>query len=113
MNTNYVEIEAVSNGMETKVHQNLKFKTGKFVWQVKFNTPLDPSTVNNVNLYVTTLTGAPLKTNITYDSSTSLISIEPLEAYAKNESYVLNITTRVASKGGKHLKSPIQLQFKL
>lgn len=113
MSVNYVEIESVSNGLENKVQQDLKFKTGKFIWQVKFNTPLDASTVNNINLYVTSLAGTPLKTNITYDSSSNSISIEPLEPYAKNESYILNITTKVASKGGKRLRSPIQLQFKL
>lgn len=113
MSAKYVEIESVSTGLENKVHQNLKFKTGKFIWKVKFNTPLDASTINNINLYVTSLAGNPLKTNITYDSNSNSISIEPLEAYAKNESYILNITTKVASKGGKRLSSPIKLQFKL
>lgn len=110
---NYVSIEAVSGGVENKVKQNLKFKTGKFVWRVKFNVPLDPQTVNNINLYVTTLNQAPLKTAIRYDTLDNVIEIEPLEAYAQNESYLLNITTKVRSKGGQSLKQPIQIQFKL
>lgn len=113
MAVNYLEIESVSSGFEKKVHQNLKFKTGKFIWQIKFNTPLDASTVNNVNLYVTSLNLTPLKTNITYDATSNQIQIEPLEAYTKNESYILNITTKVKSKGGKNLKQPIKLQFKI
>lgn len=110
---NYVDIEAVSAGLEDKVSQNLKFRTGKFVWRVKFNTPLDPRTVNNVNLFVTTLGQSPLRTNIFYDSLTNTIEIEPLEAYAQQESYILNITTAVKSKGGQKLKAPIKLQFKI
>ena len=91
----------------------MKFKTGKFVWQIKFNTPLDPSTVNNVNLYVTTLNLAPMQTSITYDATMNVIEIEPLDSYNKNESYILHVTTKVKSKGGKSLKQPIKIQFKL
>lgn len=113
MGSNFLEIEAASDGVASKVRQDFKFKTGKFVWKVKFNTPLDPRTVNNVNLYVTTLNQSPLKTSIRYDNLNNVIEIEPLEAYAQNESYLLNITTNVKSKGGQNLKQPIQVQFKL
>lgn len=110
---NYVDIESVSKGFEDKVTQDLKFRTGKFVWRVKFNTPLDPRTVNNINLFVTTLSQNPLKTNIHYDTLTNTIEIEPLEAYTAQESYILNITTAVRSKGGQKLKAPIRIQFKI
>ena len=110
---NYVDIEAVSDGLKDKVRQDLKFRTGKFVWRVKFNIPLDPRTVNNVNLFVTTLGQNPLKTNIFYDTLTNTIEIEPLEAYAQQESYILNITTDVKSRGGQKLKAPIKIQFKI
>lgn len=113
MSTNYIDIESVPEGFENKVRQDLKFKTGKFVWIVKFNTPLDPASVNNINLYVTSVNLTPLKTSITYDANENSIQIEPLEAYAKDESYILHITTNVKSKGGKTLKKPIQLQFKV
>ena len=36
-----------------------------------------------------------------------------MEAYAQNESYILNITTNVKSLNGKPLKKPIQVQFKI
>lgn len=110
---NYVDIESVSEGFENKVAQDLKFRTGKFVWKVKFNIPLDPRTVNNVNLFVTTIGQNPLKTDIRYDTFSNTIEIEPLEAYAQQESYILNITTAVKSKGGQKLKAPIRLQFKI
>lgn len=110
---NYVDIESVSSGMENKVRQDLKFRTGKFVWRVKFNIPLDPKTVNNVNLYVTSLNQSPLMTEIRYDTLNNIIEIEPLEAYAQHESYILNITRDVKSQGGQNLKAPIRLQFKI
>ena len=109
----YLDIENVSEGMENKVKQTLKFKTGIFLWRVKFNTPLDPRTVNNVNLYVTDMEKQPLRTAINYDTLNNIIEIEPLEAYAKHESYVLNISTAVKSKGGNNLKAPVRIQFKI
>ncbi len=111
--SNYLDIEAMSDGLEDKVKQNLRFKTGKFVWRVKFTTPLDARTVNNVNLFVTSADGKILNTSIHYDAESSVIEIEPLEAYAQHESYTLNITTKVQSRGGQKLKAPVRLQFKI
>lgn len=110
---NFIDIESVPDEMQGKVRQNLKFKTGKFVWRVKFTAPLDPATVNNMNLYVTNDSDIPLKTAIHYNSQTNEIEIEPLEAYVKDSSYVLNISKRVRSVGGQTLKSDIRLQFKV
>lgn len=110
---NYLEFESMTQGLENKVRQDMKYKTGNFVWKIKFNVPLDPKTVNNVNLYVTSLNLSPLKTAIRYNSLENEIEIEPLEPYAQNESYILNITTNVTSLGGKPLKEPLQVQFKI
>ncbi len=109
----YLAFESMTEGLENKVRQDLKFKTGNFLWKIKFNVPLDPKTVNNVNLYVTTVNLAPLKTAIRYNSLENEIEIEPLEPYAQDESYVLNITTKVTSLSGKPLKEPLQVQFKI
>ena len=110
---NFISFESIPDDMEGKVKQSLKFKTGKFVWRVKFTAPLDPATINNMNLYVTNTADAPLKTAIHYNSDTHEIEIEPLEAYAKDSSYVLHISKRVRSVGGQYLKSDISLQFKV
>lgn len=110
---NYLEFESMTQGLESKVRQDMKYKTGNFIWKIKFNTPLDPKTVNNVNLYVTSLNLSPLKTAIRYNSLENEIEIEPLEPYAQSESYILNITTNVTSLGGKPLKEPLQVQFKI
>lgn len=108
----YLAFESMSEGLENKVIQDLKFKTGNFLWRIKFNIPLDPKTVNNVNLYVTTVNLSPLRTAIRYNSLENEIEVEPLEPYAQDESYILNITTNVTSLSGKPLKEPLQVQFK-
>lgn len=113
MASNYLNIESVTPGDENKVRQTMKFRTGKFVWRVKFNTQLNPKTVNNINLYVTDSNKKPLSTNISYNTENNVVEVEPTEPYAANESYFLNITTKVQSKGGQTLKKPIQVQFKL
>ena len=110
---NYLTIESVSGEPEDKVKQSLKFKTGKFVWRVKFTAPLDPATINNMNLYVTNLAEQPLKTSIRYDAEENYIEIEPLEAYAKDSTYILNISRNVRSRGGQTLKNDVRVKFKV
>lgn len=108
---NFLEIESTT-GYDKDVRQSLRFKTGKFIWRIRFNIPLDPRTVNSNNMYVTSSSGM-LKVNIGYDSSKNEVQIEPLEAYAKDEPYTLHITKKVASRGQKRLKEEIEVQFKL
>ncbi len=113
MASNYITIENVTGDVKGRVKQNLKFKTGNFVWRIKFTAPLNPATVNNKNLYVTSVNQVPLKTNIRYDSINNYIEIEPLEPYAKNESYLLHVTNNVMSMKGQTLSSEITIQFKV
>lgn len=107
----YVEIEDVTGNDQTIVHQDLKFRTGKFMWRVSFTAPLNPETVNNMNLYVSDASDNPLKTSIHYDPVGNCIEIEPLEPYAQNESYILTITKNVESKGGQKLKNEMKVRF--
>jgi hypothetical protein len=109
----YITIESVTGGIGNRVKQDLKYRTGNFVWRIKFNIPLNPSSVNNQNLYVTTDVGTPLKTNIRYDSVNNCIEIEPLEAYSINESYTLHITKNVSSSKGRRLQNEVAIKFKL
>lgn len=110
---NFINFESIPSEMEGKVKQNLKFKTGKFIWRVKFTAPLDPATINNMNLYVTDTSNRPLKTAVHYNPQTNEIEIEPLESYAKDSSYILNISKRVRSVGGQTLKSDMSVQFRV
>lgn len=113
MANNYLTIESVTGSVKNRVKQSLKFKTGNFVWRIKFTAPLNPSTINNRNLYVTSMNQTPLLTNIRYDTVNNCIEIEPLEPYAKNESYLLHVTNKVMSKKGQKLPNGITIQFKV
>ncbi len=113
MANNFIKIESVEGGVNDRVKQNLKYKTCDFVWKIKFNAPLNPATVNNRNLYVTSMNQTPLPTNIRYDSVGNCIEIEPLAPYTKNESYLLHVTTNVKSKRGQKLPNDITIQFKV
>ncbi|MCR5728076.1 MAG: hypothetical protein K6G24_11490 [Lachnospiraceae bacterium] len=107
----YLDIKNVSDGYLTKVRQDLKFKTGNFIWKVFFNIPLNPATVNNQNLTVLDASGKPLKTSITYNPDTLAIEISPKEPYVQGESYFLHINKLVESKGGQRLKDEIEIEF--
>ena len=108
-----LEIEDIPPYLANKVKQDLRFKTGNFVWRVRFNIPLDPKSVNRDTMYVVNSQNQKLRTHISYDLETELIEIEPLEAYATNEQYRLIITTNVKSRGGQSLNEPVELRFKL
>lgn len=113
MQKDYIQIEEVPQGYESRIKQNLGFKTGKFVWRCRFTAALDPSTINSQNLFVENEAGVRLETKFTYNDADMEIEVEPLEAYAQDTDYFLNITTRVKSRGGQHLKEPIQIKFRL
>lgn len=113
MANKYIKIESVTSSVQDKVKQTLKFRTGNFVWRIRFSSPLNPATVNNQTMYVTSLNLVPLNTKIRYDQANEYIEIEPVEAYAREESYILHITTNVQSAGGKRLKNEVKLQFSL
>lgn len=110
---NFITIESIVGSVKNKVKQDLKFKTGSFVWKIKFTAPLNPATVNNRNLYVTSLSQTPLSTNIRYDTIENCIQIEPLAPYEKNQSYLLHVTKNVKSKLGQSLPDEITIQFKV
>ena len=107
----YLEIKNVSDGYLSKVRQDLKFKTGNFVWKIFFNIPLNPATANNQNLTVLDSSGKPLKTSISYNPETLAIEVSPKEPYAQGESYFLHVNKLVESKGGQRLKDEIDIEF--
>lgn len=113
MARNFIEIDDVPKGYENRVRQNLSFKTGKFVWRCRFTTALDPSTITSENLFVESETGSRMSTKFTYNDANMEIELEPLEPYAQDTDYFLNITTRVKSRGGQNLKEPVRIKFRL
>lgn len=113
MARHHLDIEDIPEHLASKVKQDLKFKTGNFVWRVRFNIPLDPKTVNKDTMYVLNSSNQRLHTSIRYDVEKELIEIEPLEPYATDEYYHLVISTRVKSRGGQSLNEPVEIKFKL
>lgn len=110
---NFIKIESIVGSVKNKVKQDLKFRTSSFVWKIKFTAPLNPSTVNNRNLYVTSSRNVPLNTDIRYDTIANCIEIAPLAPYEKNESYLLHVTKNVKSRQGQSLPDEITIQFKV
>lgn len=111
MSTNFINIKSVTGESKTIVKQDLKFKTDKFIWRVKFNIPLNPTTVNNTNLVLFDGKSNTVKTFISYDTENNCIEVENLEGYVQNENYLLHITKNVESRGGQKLKSNIDITF--
>lgn len=109
----YLEIDRKNTDSNVFIHENLKFHTQQFTWKVKFNTALDPRTVNATTMYITTINQTPVKTSIVYNSVENVIEITPAEQFNSNEPYYLNITKDVKSIAGKRLKHPVQIQFKV
>lgn len=109
----YLEIDRKNTDSNVFIHENIKFQTTRFTWKVKFNTALDPRTVNNTTMFVTNLSQQPIHTNIVYNSEENIIEITPTDDYNANEPYILNITKNVKSVAGKRLKNAIQIQFKV
>ncbi len=109
----FLDIDDVPTDLSSKVKQDLKFKTGRFVWRVKFNTPLDPSSINKDTMYITDMNNVRRPAFISYDPTKNQIEVEPINAYAEDVYYHLHITTRVRSIGGQSLKQPVKLKFKL
>ena len=113
MAKNLIDIEDIPPQLANKVKQDLRYKTGKFDWLVRFNIPLDPHTVNKDTMYVTNSQNQKLRSYIRYDTKNEIIEVEPLEPYSTNEYYFLTITKNGKSRGGQSLKEPVQIKFKL
>lgn len=108
---NYLDIKSVSGSDSRLVKQELKFRTGKFIWRVIFNIALNPATVTEQNLQVYNNQKKAIDTKITYNPDLHAIEIEPREPYAQGEVYTLHVTQRVESKGGQRLKNDIDIEF--
>lgn len=111
--TEYVDIKSVMGSDARLVKQDLKFRTGNFVWRVVFNIPLNPATVNNRNLAVYNAANALVDCRISYNADLRAIEIEPKEAYNTDETYTLKVSRNVESKGGQRLKNEIMLSFSI
>lgn len=106
-----VEEETLPEG--TVYREHLFTKTYNFSWQIRFSLELDPKTVNNTTMFVTSQAGSLVNCKITYDEITNIIEIKPLERYEPKAKYTLTVTTRVKSVKGASLKEDIQFPFSI
>lgn len=109
----YIKLVTSSPLLKDKIHIDIKEPTDVIYWQIKFNIPLDETSVSEETTGVTDKEGYILKTEIRYSSKSNLISIKPLEPYAQNEYYILSISKDVCSANQQNLKRDIHILFKL
>jgi hypothetical protein len=102
-------------GLKNKIQahlDNLADDTNIF-WYIKFNIPLDETSVSEKTMNVTDTDGYLMRTEITYDDVKHVIQISPLDTYEQEVFYILRISKKVRSKRGHKLKSEIYILFKL
>ncbi|MDI3508270.1 MAG: hypothetical protein PWP55_462 [Clostridiales bacterium] len=80
-------------------------------WSVKFNTALDPATVNANTVYVKDENGALHSVRLSLVENQTVIKIKPTKPYSPNRIYNIYITDDVAAITGKYLKQPVIIPF--
>ncbi len=109
----FIKLVTSSPLLKNKIHIDVKNPTDVVYWYIKFNIPLDGSSVSEDTAGVTDKEGYILNTEIKYSRKSNVISIRPLEPYVQNEYYILNISKEVRSENLQELKNDIHILFKL
>jgi len=109
----YIKLVTSSPELKDKIHVDVKSSTDTIYWHIKFNIPLDESSVSEKTAGVTDTQGYILNTKIRYSQKSNLISIQPLEPYVQNEYYIMSIYKDVRSANLQNLKRDIHILFKL
>ncbi|MCL1878487.1 MAG: tetratricopeptide repeat protein [Defluviitaleaceae bacterium] len=105
---------AVSDpNLKDKIKINLTGDIDTIHWSIRFNIPLDETTVNDKSMEVTDTDGYVMRTEITYKPEGNGITISPLDSYDEQRYYLLKISKKVCSAKGQSLKSEINILFKL
>ena len=108
----YIEIQS-TKGIKGSFATRMDVNADKIFWNIRFNIPLNPDTVNEENMDVTDVDGYTLTSVISYNTAKHAIIISPREQYKPNSTYVLNVSTNVTSKGNNPLKEEVQVVFQL
>lgn len=109
----FISLATSIPSLKNKIHVNINKPTDKIFWYIKFNITLDEESVSNKTMNVTDTKGYILNTAITYQKSTNMIEINPLEDYVQNEYYILSISKKISSEKHQKLKKDIHILFKL
>ncbi|MCL2386317.1 MAG: hypothetical protein FWC89_02095 [Defluviitaleaceae bacterium] len=99
--------------LKDKIKVDLTGNADHIFWHIRFNLPLDPSTVNEKSMEVTDTEGYVMRTDISYHAGSNQIAISPLDTYEEQRYYLLKISKKVRSAKGQNLKTIINVLFKL
>ena len=108
-----IKIFTNSPELASKIYTNLVDPEGDVYWYIRFNTRLNPESVNKFTMNITETNGYIINAMIAYDDKRNLIVLNPMDMYRQNESYLLNISRNVKSEKGKALGKPVHILFKL
>ena len=109
----FISVEEENLPEGTVFREHLLSKSYNFSWQIRFSLELDPKSINNTTMFVTSQSGNIINCKISYNEITNTIEIKPLEHYEPKATYILTITTRVKSIKGASLKEDVSLPFSI
>lgn len=105
-----VQAATVPTGFNTWTQQTTT-DTRK-AWTVNFSEPIDRSSLNNTNIYITDDNNTHLSAALTLSTDGASVQISPSAAYISGNKYWLFITGNITSENGnKQLTQPIALPF--
>lgn len=110
---NRIKIATNIPGLKDKIQTNITGSTDSIYWYIRFNIPLDESSVSEKTMRVTDTDGYIMRTDISYDTEKNIIVISPLDTYEQEVFYILNISKKVKSRRGNKLKNQMYILFKL
>ncbi|KGP72587.1 DUF2927 domain-containing protein [Pontibacillus yanchengensis] len=102
--------------IEGHVHAEERSVPKNKTWEIKFNTPMDPTTINHDNIYVIGPDGNKIsKTNIRLylSNNNKVVEVEPKIPYNTGSTYTLHIGTNVKAENGENLREEETLKFKV
>lgn len=99
--------------LKDKITVDLTGPLDAVYWYIRFNVPLDETSVHEKSMEVTDTDGYAMRTDISYQPTSHRIVISPLDTYEEQRYYLLKVSKKVRSAKGQHLKSVINILFKL
>ncbi|MCL1843971.1 MAG: tetratricopeptide repeat protein [Defluviitaleaceae bacterium] len=99
--------------LKDKMRIDLSGNVDTVYWYIRFNIPLDATTVNEKTMEVSDTDGYVMRTDIAYQVDANRIMITPLDSYEEQRFYLLKISRKVRSAKGQQLKTKINILFKL
>ena len=106
-------VATTNPSLKDKIKIDIEDNKKNIYWYIKFNVPLDKSSVTNKTMSVMDTDGYLMRTYIAYDPARDLIVVSPIDSYIENKYYILGITTEVRSARGNNLKKEIHIMFML